>query len=171
METGPPFYVVIRATRRFRWSVQNTVYKIQIWLKTLTSTGLAQSAKLKRRCRGFGFRGRTNGPLPSSKNPRFQNEAKCTTFVVKMSFICMRMKNHFHIKGWVLNLVLIQRPGGTRKWHILRVLKKLRNEGTVFALQTARQPHDHIKWQSRLQWEIKIVTTISTFMLNTLTPI
>ena len=29
-------------------------------------------------------------PLPSSKNPDFQNEAKCTTFLVKMSFICMR---------------------------------------------------------------------------------
>ena len=36
-----------------------------------------------------------------------------------MSFICMRMKNHFHIKGWAPNLVLIQRPGGTRKWPIL----------------------------------------------------
>ena len=36
-----------------------------------------------------------------------------------MSFICMRMKNHFHIKGWALNLVLMQRPGGTRKWPIL----------------------------------------------------
>ena len=33
--------------------------------------------------------------------------------------ICMRMKNHFHIKGWALNLVLIQRPGGTRKWPIV----------------------------------------------------
>ena len=41
----------------------------------------------------------TNRPLPSSKNPHFQNEAKCTTFLVKMSFICIRMKNHFHIKG------------------------------------------------------------------------
>ena len=39
------------------------------------------------------------------------NEKKCTTFLVKMSFICMRMKNHLHIKGWALNLVLIQRPG------------------------------------------------------------
>ena len=28
-----------------------------------------------------------------------------------MSFICMSLKNHFHIKGWGLNLVLIQRPG------------------------------------------------------------
>ena len=40
-----------------------------------------------------------NRPLPSSKNPHFQNEARCTTFLVKMSFVCMRMKNDFHIKG------------------------------------------------------------------------
>ena len=53
------------------------------------------------------------------QNPHLQNEAKCTTFLVKMSLICMRMKNHFHIKGWALNLVLIQRPGGTRKWPIV----------------------------------------------------
>ena len=61
-----------------------------------------------------------NSPLPSSKDPPFQNEANCTTFLVKMSFICMRMKNNFHIKGWALNLVLIQRPGGTQKWPIRR---------------------------------------------------
>ena len=60
-----------------------------------------------------------NRPLPSSKNPHFQNEARCTTFLVKMSFICMRMKNHFHIKGWAPTLVLKQRLGGTRKWPIV----------------------------------------------------
>ena len=59
-----------------------------------------------------------NRPLSSSKNPHLQNEAKCTTFLAKMSFICMKMKNHFHIKGWALSLVLIQRLGGTRKWPI-----------------------------------------------------
>ena len=32
-------------------------------------------------------------PVPSSKNPLFQNEAKGTTFLVKMRFTCMRMKN------------------------------------------------------------------------------
>ena len=48
---------------------------------------------------------------PSSKNPHFQNEARCTTFLVKMNFICMRMKNHFHIKGWASTLVLKQRRG------------------------------------------------------------
>ena len=59
-----------------------------------------------------------NRPLQSSKNPHFQNEAWCTTFLVKMSFICMRMKNDFHIKGWAPILVLKQKPGGTRKWRI-----------------------------------------------------
>ena len=52
----------------------------------------------------------SNRPLPSSKNPHFQNEAKCATFLVKMSFICMRMKNHFHIKGCALNLVWYRGP-------------------------------------------------------------
>ena len=33
-----------------------------------------------------------NRPLLSSKNPHFQNEATSTTVLVKMSFICMRMK-------------------------------------------------------------------------------
>ena len=32
-----------------------------------------------------------NRPLPSSKNAHFQNEARCTIFLVKMSFICTRM--------------------------------------------------------------------------------
>ena len=32
--------------------------------------------------------GQTNRPLPSNKNTHFQNKAKCTTFLVKMSFIC-----------------------------------------------------------------------------------
>ena len=59
-----------------------------------------------------------NRPFPSSPGPLFQNDVRCSTFLVEMSFICMRMKNHFHIKGWAPNLVLIQRPGGTQKWPI-----------------------------------------------------
>ena len=58
---------------------------------------------------------RDNRPLPSSKNPHFHNEARCTTFLAKMSFVCMTMKNDFHIKGRAPTLVLKQRPGGTRK--------------------------------------------------------
>ena len=45
------------------------------------------------------FSGVVNKPLASSKNPHFQNETKCTTFLVKMTFICTRMKNRFRIKG------------------------------------------------------------------------
>ena len=59
-------------------------------------------------------------PPSSSKNAHFQkNVARCTTFLVKMSFICMRMKNDFHIKGSAPTLVLKQRPGGTQKWPIV----------------------------------------------------
>ena len=50
-----------------------------------------------------------NRPFPSSENSHFQNEAKCKTFVVKMSFICMRIENHFHINGSALSLALNQR--------------------------------------------------------------
>ena len=63
--------------------------------------------------------GNCNRPFPSSPGPLYQNEVRCLTFLVEMNFICMRMKNHFHIKGWAPNIVLIQRPGGTRKWPIL----------------------------------------------------
>ena len=41
----------------------------------------------------------------------FQNKAKCTTFLVKI-------KNFNLVKGCALNLILKQRPRGTRKWPI-----------------------------------------------------
>ena len=59
-----------------------------------------------------------NRLFPSSKKSHFQNEAKCETFVVKMSFISMTIKNHFHINGFALNLALKVRLFGTRKWPI-----------------------------------------------------
>ena len=50
-------------------------------------------------------------PLLSSKNPHFQNEAKCTMLIVKMSFICMRIKNDF-LKGWAPILLFWSRCSG-----------------------------------------------------------
>ena len=35
-----------------------------------------------------------------------------------MSLICMRIKNHFHVNGFVLSLALNQRLEATRKWPI-----------------------------------------------------
>ena len=66
----------------------------------------------------------TIGHFRVPENPHIRNEAECTTFLVKMSFICMRIENHFNIKGWAPNLVLIQRPGGTLKWPITRLKKR-----------------------------------------------
>ena len=40
----------------------------------------------------------------------FQHEAKCKTFPVKMSFICMTIKNHVHINS------ATSFPGGERTW-------------------------------------------------------
>ena len=47
----------------------------------------------------LGFSKQSNRPLPSSKKPHFQDEAKCLTFLGKMRFICMRIKNHFLSKA------------------------------------------------------------------------
>ena len=60
-------------------------------------------------------RGKSNRPFPSSKKSHFQNEDKCQTFVVKMSFICIIIKTHFHINGFALSLALKVRFFGTRK--------------------------------------------------------
>ena len=69
-------------------------------------------------------------PLPSSRNPHFQTEAKCTAFLVKMSFVWMRMKNHIHIKGRVLNLVWIQRPGELR--NVVKIHEIVPNKNSLF---------------------------------------
>ena len=42
---------------------------------------------------------------------------------VKMNFICMRIKNHFHINGFGLSLALKQRLERTRKWPVAILLK------------------------------------------------
>ena len=59
-----------------------------------------------------------NRPFPSCKKSHLQNEARCETFVVKMSFICIIIKNHFHINSFALSLALKVRFFWTRKWPI-----------------------------------------------------
>ena len=43
------------------------------------------------------------------KNRHLHNETKCKAFIVKMSAICMRIRNHFHINGFAISLTLKQR--------------------------------------------------------------
>ena len=58
-----------------------------------------------------------------------------------MSFICMRMKSDFHIKGWAPTLALKQRPGGTRGNGLLKN-KPSENEtvGTGFGAPLSPSP-------------------------------
>ena len=56
------------------------------------------------------------------KTLTFKMRPGAKNFLVKMSFICMRMKNDFHIKGRVATLDLKQRPAGIRKWLIEKTL-------------------------------------------------
>ena len=42
-----------------------------------------------------------NKPFPSSKNPHFENEGKCKTFLVIMSLNYMRRKDDFYVNGFV----------------------------------------------------------------------
>ena len=37
----------------------------------------------------------------SSKNSHFQNKFKCQTVLVKMSFICLQVKNQYHVNNFV----------------------------------------------------------------------
>ena len=56
--------------------------------------------------------------LSEFQNSHFQNEAECNTFVVKMSFMCMKIKNHFQTNGFALSLTLKQRLEATGKWTV-----------------------------------------------------
>ena len=64
----------------------------------------------------------------------FQNEAKCETFVVEMSFNYDANKTHFHNKGFALSLVLKVKLFGTRKWPIKFKLKFLTQVDSQFTL-------------------------------------
>ena len=57
---------------------------------------------------------RGNRPLPSSKNPRLQNE--CKTFLAIISFTCMRIKKII----FILMASRLACLGATRKWPITR---------------------------------------------------
>ena len=43
----------------------------------------------------FDVKYKCNRPFPGSKNPHFQTEAKCKTFLMILSFICIRIKKTF----------------------------------------------------------------------------
>ena len=67
-----------------------------------------------------------NRLFPSSPEPLYQNEVKCSAFDMEMIFHSRANKTHFHKKGCQLSFILKVRVFGTRKWPIetFTVLKK-----------------------------------------------
>ena len=64
----------------------------------------------------------TNMPFPNCLVPVFQSEALCKAFHMEISFICIWMKTHFHMKGYAPRLALKKRYKRTRKWPIHHLL-------------------------------------------------
>ena len=82
-----------------------------------------------------------NRPFRSTKNSHFQNEATCKMFLVKIRFICMRIKNDLQINGFTLGLALKQRLGATRKRPIvLKAILRLRSFPGSFPTRPKRGP-------------------------------
>ena len=73
----------------------------------------------------------------------------------------MRMKNHFHIKGWAIHLVLIQSPRGTRKWPI----QSQQDFDNIFGPQLSRAKEDltqnfvivHEKNKDNIEWNLVLL--------------
>ena len=68
---------------------------------------------------GFaGKRHTLNGPFPSCIEPRYESEAKCKAFIMKISFHSYANKTNFHMKSCALGLAFIMRYTATWKWPI-----------------------------------------------------
>jgi len=112
-----------------------------------------------------------NRPFPSSKKSHFQNEAKCETFVVKMSFICITIKNHLHIKGFALIVNLKVRFFGTRKWPIQYCHCDLNDPWQKARdLNHCGDCSDHYWKQPRTEalslWSVAMITVIATMLVH-----
>ena len=57
-------------------------------------------------------------------------EAKCKTFLVEMSFICMRRKIHFHINTFAFSIALkfIFRQGHNINIYVPQMLHRSKNK-------------------------------------------
>ena len=71
------------------------------------------------------YRTFTNMQFPSCCEPYYEREAKCKTFRMKISFVCIWMKTNFHNKNFELSLAFIMRFKATRKWSLYNYCSQL----------------------------------------------
>ena len=69
----------------------------------------------------------SNRPFPSCCEPRYESEARCTAFHMKISFVSTWMKTNFHTKSCAPSLAFITRFTATRKWPIASTRRKIQH--------------------------------------------
>ena len=73
-----------------------------------------------------------NRPFPSSSGLLYQSEVRCSTFDMEMIFHSHANKTHYK-KGWVPNLVVIQRPGELGNGLLWKTTLKYKNLFSVIS--------------------------------------
>ena len=92
-------------------------------METLLDNNFQQSANRKKTCDYVNKKSAktiSNRPFPSSPEPLFQNEGRCSAFGMEIIFHSHAKKTHFHKKGCTPSLIFKVRVFGTRKWHIAK---------------------------------------------------
>jgi len=87
-----------RAEHSLRWNYKNTsIFGV---ISTIRSSNLPQ-AQNSPDSTGYccTYTVIYDWPFPNCLLPRYQSEARCTTFCSKITFICMRMKTHCDLKS------------------------------------------------------------------------
>ena len=96
----------------------------------------------------------SNRPFPSSPEPLYQNEVKCSALDMKMIFHSHTNKTHFHKKGCALCLVLKVRVSGTRKrligWQVIPVVM---DQDIFNSPRCSRAPLKRGIMECKLFWE------------------
>ena len=95
------------------------------------------------------------------------------TLTFKTRFICMRMKNDFHIKGWAPTIALKQRPKGTQKWPILNLKSKAwpfkyKREGILFSgtIYTVCYVRKRTYFSPTVSWVVLIFPVVMIVVLK-----
>ena len=98
-----------------------------------------------------------NRPFPSSPEPLYQNEVKCSAFHIEMMFHSHSNKTYFQKKSCALGIILKVRVFGSRKSGLLQctVVNKLVGQGLLyirikqaynFVLHESDAGQDHSGW-------------------------
>ena len=79
-----------------QWIISSTfIFSLLVFDENGARFLTSHKAEQLRREQSRNFFQPSNSPFSSEKNSYFQNKAQCETFLMKISFICMRIKNSF----------------------------------------------------------------------------